>query len=214
MNVSEIIKHLRESRGLSQEQLADNLGVDRTTIVKYETGASKPTRNLQKIADYFHVSTDYLLGRTPNPNQEITLGEYIRAARQHVGYSPEYVEKLTGIKADTLLEWEKNAATPNEDEKKTLAKLYHLSVDILTGENIKVNPFLIRPILSAEENLAADLFHAGGYYTDEETARIANEMKETPGKRVLFKAVADLPPDKIQQVRDFVDFITRDKTGD
>lgn len=63
MNVPERIKYLRESRGLSQEQLAESIGVDRTTIVKYETGASKPTRNLQKIADFFHVSTDYLLER-------------------------------------------------------------------------------------------------------------------------------------------------------
>lgn len=63
MNVPERLKMLRENRGLSQEQLADALGVDRTTIVKYETGASKPTRMLQKLADFYHISTDELLGR-------------------------------------------------------------------------------------------------------------------------------------------------------
>jgi len=63
MNIPERLKALREAHGLSQEQLATELDVDRTTIVKYETGASKPTRNLQKIADYYHVSTDYILGR-------------------------------------------------------------------------------------------------------------------------------------------------------
>lgn len=64
MNVPERIRELRESRGISQEALAEILGVDRTTIVKYESGGSRPTRNLKKLADYFHVSTDYLLGNT------------------------------------------------------------------------------------------------------------------------------------------------------
>ena len=52
MNIAKKLKELRESRGLSQEQLAKIIGVDRTTIVKYETGASRPTRYLKKIAHY------------------------------------------------------------------------------------------------------------------------------------------------------------------
>ena len=67
MNTSEKIRALRESKGLSQDQLAKEIGVDRTTIVKYESGGSKPTRSLQKLADYFGVSTDYLLGRDAAP---------------------------------------------------------------------------------------------------------------------------------------------------
>lgn len=63
MNTAERLKELRERKGLSQEQLAKIIGVDRTTIVKYETGASRPTRYLKKIAEYFNVSIDELLDR-------------------------------------------------------------------------------------------------------------------------------------------------------
>lgn len=55
---------LREARlrkGYSQKNVADMLGVERTTYVKYETGAAEPTiRNLIRIADYFGVTLDYL----------------------------------------------------------------------------------------------------------------------------------------------------------
>lgn len=58
------LKSIRESRGLSQKQLAEALGLDRTTINKWESGVNAPTASmLLRIADYFHVTTDYLLGR-------------------------------------------------------------------------------------------------------------------------------------------------------
>lgn len=58
------IAELRREKGLSQVALAKELGVDCSTIAKYETGDRLPDIvMLCKIADYFEVSTDYLLGR-------------------------------------------------------------------------------------------------------------------------------------------------------
>ena len=76
MNTAERLKELRESKGLSQEQLAKIIGVDRTTIVKYETGASRPTRYLKRIAHFFDVTTDYLLGNEPEGTKK---GYYLDA---------------------------------------------------------------------------------------------------------------------------------------
>lgn len=60
----ERLKELRKERGLYQKDIANYLGVDRTTYVKYETGASEPdTVTLSKLADFFNVSLDYLVGR-------------------------------------------------------------------------------------------------------------------------------------------------------
>lgn len=65
MNTAERLRTLRERSGLTPQQLADKIGVDRTTITKYETGGSKPTRSLQKLADFFNVSVDYILCNDP-----------------------------------------------------------------------------------------------------------------------------------------------------
>lgn len=64
------IKELRESKGLSQAALADALDLDRTTINKYEAGDSRPNRNVKKIASFFNVSADYILGISSIKNPE------------------------------------------------------------------------------------------------------------------------------------------------
>ena len=58
------IKYLRQSRELNQVQLADKLGVKKQSISNWENDNIMPSIDmLIKIADFFHVSTDYLLGR-------------------------------------------------------------------------------------------------------------------------------------------------------
>jgi len=54
---------LRQSRNITQQRLAIDLGIDQTSISSYECGKYFPTVEvLVKIAEYFGVSTDYLLG--------------------------------------------------------------------------------------------------------------------------------------------------------
>lgn len=62
----EKIKELAEKRGMSINRLEENLGYSRNSLYNLKT--KKPSaERLQEIADYFGVSTDYLLGRTDNP---------------------------------------------------------------------------------------------------------------------------------------------------
>lgn len=62
------IRDLREDRDLTQTQVAKVLGMSQTGYSKYETGENDPsTQVLIALADYYHVSVDYLLGRTENP---------------------------------------------------------------------------------------------------------------------------------------------------
>ncbi|MBN4062800.1 helix-turn-helix transcriptional regulator [bacterium AH-315-E09] len=66
MELGKRIKHLRELKGLSREELSIELNLSYSAISKYETGVRFPRDEilLNKIADYFDVSIDYLLGRT------------------------------------------------------------------------------------------------------------------------------------------------------
>lgn len=59
------IKDLREDANLKQSELAQATGIDQRTISNYETGKTCPdSYALIKLADYFGVSIDYLVGRT------------------------------------------------------------------------------------------------------------------------------------------------------
>ncbi|MFW5976338.1 MAG: HD domain-containing phosphohydrolase [Bacillota bacterium] len=68
-NLAERLKYLRKQSNLRQADLARKLGFSRTTIANYEQNKRNPTpETLCKIADYFNVSVDYLLGRKNTKN--------------------------------------------------------------------------------------------------------------------------------------------------
>ena len=61
------IRDLREDRDLTQREVAEFLGIQQTVYSRYERGFQTiPVEHLIKLADFYHVSTDYMLGRTNN----------------------------------------------------------------------------------------------------------------------------------------------------
>ena len=76
------LKELRRKRGLTQEELAHKLKATKGTISNYENGHSTPSNEmLRDLANVLNTSTDYLLGRTDNPNTlpiEKTADEQLR----------------------------------------------------------------------------------------------------------------------------------------
>lgn len=68
MNVGQRLRYLRKLKNLTQQDLANSLGINRSTYARYETGDHEADyETLNKLADFFDVSVDYLLGRTDNP---------------------------------------------------------------------------------------------------------------------------------------------------
>ena len=56
---------MREDKELKQKEIAAILGIDQRIYSNYETGKREiPTRFVVKLADLYHTSTDYILGRT------------------------------------------------------------------------------------------------------------------------------------------------------
>ena len=62
----EKIKELAQKQGISLQKVAEDLGYSINYLYTLKEKTPKSDR-LQEIADYFNVSTDYLLGRTDNP---------------------------------------------------------------------------------------------------------------------------------------------------
>lgn len=62
---AEILRELRQKRKLSQKQFAKEIFISPSAVSQYETGRTTPSReNLERIARYFGVSVDYLMGHS------------------------------------------------------------------------------------------------------------------------------------------------------
>ena len=73
MNMADRIQHLRRSKGISQEELADKVGVSRQAVSKWESEQSTP--DIEKVillSDFFDVTTDYLLKGIEPVSENIT----------------------------------------------------------------------------------------------------------------------------------------------
>lgn len=79
------IRDLREDMDLRQIDVAEATGIDQKTLSNYETGKTQPdAKALIALADFFHVSIDYLLGRAelPSLNAKLIVDEISKAQMQ------------------------------------------------------------------------------------------------------------------------------------
>lgn len=71
-----VFKSLRLRENFSQQELADKLGLAKSTVSMYENGNRQPDlENLEKIADLFNVDMDYLIGRKEVSNAYKALSQ-------------------------------------------------------------------------------------------------------------------------------------------
>lgn len=92
-----VFKRLRTSSGYTQAEMAEKLGIAKSTISMYENGNREPDfETLEIIADFFNVDIDYLLGRTNKTTLlPETIGSYYvnddaREMAQFMFENPEY----------------------------------------------------------------------------------------------------------------------------
>lgn len=74
MSIFERIKLLSQQRNKNVKEVAIELGFSENLFYKWKTSEPK-ARDLQKVADYFDVSVDYLLGRTDDPSGSLNRNQ-------------------------------------------------------------------------------------------------------------------------------------------
>lgn len=97
----ERLKDLRKEAGLTQKEVAKRLQMSQPQYARTENGGRKPNgETLEKFADFFNVSTDYLLGKTDikerneNNSIESTANVLFRTTVKDLNLTPEQEEQL------------------------------------------------------------------------------------------------------------------------
>jgi transcriptional regulator with XRE-family HTH domain len=76
LTLGQRIKQRRKERKMTQAQVAKELGIDNTTVSKWESDTYQPdAENLKKLADLLLTTTDYLTGRTNDPSSKENEGD-------------------------------------------------------------------------------------------------------------------------------------------
>lgn len=81
----EIFEHLLQKNGISSYKLSKDTGISQTTLSNWKSGRSVPKQDkLQKIADYFGVTVDYLMGIERDENVQYYLNDETRQIAQEI----------------------------------------------------------------------------------------------------------------------------------
>jgi transcriptional regulator with XRE-family HTH domain len=92
MSYGERLRKLRKRKGITQEDLAKILNVEKSSVSEYKRGRLPPLDTAQKIANYFGVSVDYMLGDTDYP-YKINISEdfSVIADNDRLGFIRDFV---------------------------------------------------------------------------------------------------------------------------
>ena len=117
MEFSERLKSLRLEAGLTQKEIAEQLGISQQGYAYWERGTKKPTQDrLTLLSNYFDVSVDYLLGKSDFKHGDDQFeGVQIlfrnktknMTDKQKEEFRKE-LEKFMEERAEAIREWEKN----------------------------------------------------------------------------------------------------------
>ena len=102
---SERFKSLRQSRKLSQQELADRLHTSKSSVNMYERGEREPgLEMLENIADLFNVDMDYLLGKSQTANMALSNKEKSTPQTERDVLKQKIIELLSQLTDDELKE--------------------------------------------------------------------------------------------------------------
>lgn len=110
----ETIIELRKTKGLTGQEVANAIGISYKVYQTYESGvrnAGLPV--VEKLADFYGVTTDYLLGREPQPNPLATLNVNVNDDKFIEIYSqlPEYAKQIF---VDTMIKLSEAGEQPKK----------------------------------------------------------------------------------------------------
>lgn len=111
------IKLLREEKKIKQEDLAKKLSISSSAVGMYERDEREPNDDITlKLAEYFNVSTDYLLGKTDIRNPGRQIDDVLNEAM--IGMSKEDYEKLTETQKKQIRDFALFVKNQNESDNK------------------------------------------------------------------------------------------------
>ncbi len=127
---------LRNEKNISMKQCAYELDIPYTTYVSYEKNEREPkAKQLMKIANYFDVSLDFLLGRTKSQNIRYNLAsnlnKLLTANKSFI--TKKQLSQLLGVTPSAITNWTKGSNSPDIELLVKICDIFKIDINELIG---------------------------------------------------------------------------------
>lgn len=148
-SLGEKLKTLRKNNKLTQTDMANILGVKKSSISKYENNVNVPDiKSLIKLSNYFEISLDSLVDNSfelyeDEKNFSLMLSDRIKECRLELRYNQPELARILNVTKQTISNWEKGVRIPDAHTLLRLSDLFNCSVDYLLGKTDNKHNFII-----------------------------------------------------------------------
>lgn len=178
---NERLRLLRQERGFSQQELADRIGLSKSSINMYERGEREPgIDTLKRIAAFFNVDIDFLLGKQKSlilgAKLSQNVAQNIQHHRQQANLSQKQFADLLGVDEDTVINLENG-------QKKLDKEMLYKICDVL---------MLIPGNIIPRDN---EEFSEDEEYLYSRRQNSPDQIKLTEGEEMLLNLFRQIPED-------------------
>lgn len=187
------LAELRQKKGLSQYEFAEKIGFSRGQVGNYEQGRREPDyETLNKIANFFKVSVDYLLGR----GDIYDIGWALKKERERQGISLKELAKYLNIQEDLLSQYELDEIPIPSD----------IAEDIVSYLGMSYPAFLVKYDMWDEEIPEAFDGDVDAYLKFEE-AKFKDAMNNQPDTLAAHHDGEDWTEEELEEIERFKEFV-------
>ena len=138
----EKLKELREYEGLTQQEVADRLHVDRSTYAGWENGKDIiPLNRLNELANLYHTSLDFLIGYSPTKEQVLEIQKInkqvvsanIKTFRKEKNWTQKKLAEKLNTSQSNIHKYENNKCLITTTYALEFTKQFDYSLDKLVG---------------------------------------------------------------------------------
>ena len=151
------LRRLLKDKGETQQELADYLGCTRQMISYYSDGSSSPNvRTIVKIAEYFNVTTDYLLGVKSEAKSEKNKSVFAcRLSALSIGKTQKEIGDALGVSRATIGYYQNDERHPDIIALARIARYFGVSSDYLIGLTDDPTPHTPNIPITSNADIAA-----------------------------------------------------------
>ncbi len=181
----EKLRFMRESRGLSIEDLAEISELPASMLEKFESGQATPDlEDLKKLSEALNVTLRYFLDQTDRPD---SLGYRLRKLRQKQGLTVAALAEKAGVSPGLLSQIENGQTTPLLDTLEKIARVLNTSVSYFLMKQEDVEDLLA--------TLNPDILETLG----------------DPNVQAVLRAVRDFDASEIKYILNFIQFFKQNR---